>query len=128
MHEPGCAVYTRQMYNQAVLDNFMGDEYVGAERKQPLKERMATSVNGVQKLTAQAKAATGHNGGPFAGKSKRAKRGGGWKHPAKQGSSLPLGFDKPKPDASAQLGSDKPPIQCFKCKELGHVVAMCPNK
>jgi len=33
LHEVGCALYTRHMYNQSVVDNFLGDEYVGAERK-----------------------------------------------------------------------------------------------
>ena len=41
----------RHMYNQAVVDNFLGDEYVGAERNQPLKERMAASVKEVHKLS-----------------------------------------------------------------------------
>ena len=40
------------MYNHAVVDNFLGDEYVGAEQKQPLTERMMTSVKRVEKLVA----------------------------------------------------------------------------
>ena len=92
------------------MHNFLGDEYIGAERKQPLNKRMATWVTEVHKLTAQAKESTGNAGGPFAGKSKRAKGGGGWKYTAKQGGSLPPGFDKPKPVACVQLDSDKPPI------------------
>ena len=52
MHEVGCAVHIKLRYNQAVVDNFLGDEYVGTKRKQALKERMATSVKEVQKLTA----------------------------------------------------------------------------
>ena len=47
LHEDGCAMYIRHMYNHVVVENFMGGEYVGAERKQPLKERMATSVKEV---------------------------------------------------------------------------------
>ena len=59
LHEAGCALYIKYRYNQAVVDNFLGDEFVGAERKQPLKERMATSVKEVQKQTAQALKAVG---------------------------------------------------------------------
>ncbi len=55
-------------------------------------------------------------------------RGNGWKQPAKQGGAIPPGFKKPKPAAGGQLGGDKPPIQCYKCKELGHVAANCLNK
>ncbi len=66
---------------------------------------------------------------PYAGKSRKGGRGGGgWKQPAKQPSGLPPGFDKQKPAAGGQLGGDRDPIQCFKCKEMGHVAAMCPNK
>ncbi len=49
LHEAGCALCIKYRYNQAVVDNFLGDEFVGAERKQPLKERMATSVKEVPK-------------------------------------------------------------------------------
>ncbi len=129
LHEAGCALYIRHRYNQAVVDNFLGDEYVGAERKQPLKERMAASVKEVQKLSQAAKTAVGIAGGPYAGKSRKGGRGGGnWKQPAKQPGGLPPGFDKPKPAAGGQLGGDRGPLQCFKCKEMGHVAAMCPNK
>jgi len=43
-------------------------------------------------------------------------------------SSLTPGFEKPKPGAGVQLGGDKLLIRCFKCKNLGHVTANCPNK
>jgi hypothetical protein len=56
-----------------VVDNFLGDEFVGAERKQPLKERMSISVKEVQKLTTYALKAVGNAGGPFAKKSRRGK-------------------------------------------------------
>ena len=127
LHEVGCALYIKYRYNQAVVDNFLGDEFVGAERKQPLKERMATSVKEVQKLTAHAMKAVGNAGGPFAKKSRRG-RGSGWKQAAKNGGAIPPGFEKLKPAAGGQLGGDRPPIQCFKCKEVGHVAANCPNK
>jgi hypothetical protein len=129
LNEVGYALYIRHKYNQAVVDNFLGDEYVGAERKQSLKERMAASVKEMQKLSQAAKTAVGIAGGPYARKSRKGGRGGGgWKQPAKQPSSLPPGFDKPKPAAGGQLGGDRDPVQCFKCKEMGHVAAMCPNK
>jgi len=53
------------------LDNFVGDEFVGAERKLPLKDMMATSVKEAQKLSAQAKSAVGLAGAPFTGKASR---------------------------------------------------------
>jgi hypothetical protein len=74
---------------------------------------MATSVKEVQKLSAHAMKIVGNAGGPFAKRSKRG-RGGNWKQPARQCSSLPPGFEKPKPAARGQLGGDKLPIQCFK--------------
>ncbi len=120
-------MYIKYKYNQAVVDVFLGDEFVGAERKQLLKERMATSVKEVQKQTTQALKAVGNAGGPFGEKRKRA-RGSGWKQPAKQGGAIPPGYEKLKPAAGGQLGGDKPPIQCYKCKEFGHVAANCPNK
>ena len=60
--------------------------------------------------------------GHFAKKSRRG-RGSGWKQPEKQGNSIPPGFEKPKPAAGGQLDGERPPIQCFKCKEVGHVAA-----
>ena len=111
LHEARCAMYIMHMYNHAVVDNFLGDEYIGAERNAPLiKEKMATSVKEVLKLIAKAKAATGNDGGPFAGKSKRVKGGGRWKQPAKQGGFLPPGFDEPKSSVGGQLGTDRPKI------------------
>ena len=66
---------------------------------------------------------------PYAGKSRKGGRGGdSWKQPAKQPGGLPPGFDKPKPASGGQLGGERGPIQCFKCKEMGHVASMCPNK
>ena len=95
LHEAGCAIYKKYRYNQVVVDNFLGDEFVGAERKQPLKKRMTTSVKEVHKLTAQALKAVGNARGPLAKKSRRG-RGGNWKQHARQGSSLPPGFEIPK--------------------------------
>ncbi len=120
-------MYINYRYNHVVVDNFLGHEFVEAERKQPLKERMATLVKEMQKQTAQALKAVGNAGGPFGGKRKRTK-GSGWKQPAKQGGAIPPGFEKPKPAAGGLLGGDKPPIQCYKCKEFGHVAANFPKK
>ena len=50
LHEAACALYIRHKYNQAAMDNFVGDEYVGSERKLPLKEKISSSVKEVQKL------------------------------------------------------------------------------
>ena len=58
-------VYIRHKFNQIVVHNFVGDEYVGSERKLPLKEKITTSLKKVRKLSAQAKAAVGVAGGPF---------------------------------------------------------------
>jgi hypothetical protein len=33
LHEVDCALYIKYKYNQAVVDHFVGDEFVGAERK-----------------------------------------------------------------------------------------------
>jgi len=76
LHEVGCALYIKYRYNQTVVDNLLGDEFIGAERNQPLKERMATSVKEVQKLTAHALKAVGNAGGPFAKKRWRGKGSG----------------------------------------------------
>jgi hypothetical protein len=61
-----------------------------------LKERMATSVKEVQKLSAQAQKAVGDAGGPFDEKSRRGRKRGSWSQPEKTGSSLSPGFDKQK--------------------------------
>jgi hypothetical protein len=70
------SLYIKHRYNQTVVDNFLGYKYVGAERMQPLKERIVTSLKVVQKLSAQAQKAVGNDGGPFAKKIKRSKKRG----------------------------------------------------
>ena len=86
------------------MENFVGDEYAGSERKLPLKERMATSVKEVQKLSTHANAAVSVAGGPFSGKNKGRGVGCDFKQPAAKGGSLPLGFDKPKAATGEQAG------------------------
>jgi hypothetical protein len=71
---------------------------------------MTTFVKEVQKLTSEAKAANRNVGGPFDRNSKRTKREGSWKKPAKHDSSLLPGFDKTKLVVELQLGNDRPPI------------------
>ncbi len=99
---------------------------MGSERKLPLKERMATSVKEVQKLSAQAKATVGVAGGPASGKRTGRGGGGGSKQPASKGASLPTGFDKKA--ATGEQAGRRNDIQCFKCKEQEHFAKDCPNK
>ncbi len=81
LNEAGSALYIRHVYNLAVVDNFLGDEFFGADRTAPMKERMRASVKEVQKLSARAKAAVGQAGCPFGGRAprqpKRQKAQGG---------------------------------------------------
>ncbi len=77
------------------MDNLVGDEFAGAERKLPLKERMATSLKEVQKLSAHAKSTVGLAGGPFTGKARRRCGRGGLKEPDAKG-NLTLGLRNPR--------------------------------
>ena len=80
LHEAASALYIRHIYNPTVVENFLGDEFFGADRSTPMKERMRTSVKEVQKLSAHANAAMENAGGPFCGKTaKRHKAKGQWK-------------------------------------------------
>ncbi len=67
--EAASALYIKHIYNPADVENFLGDEFFGADRSEPMKERMRTSVKEVQKLSTQAKAAAGNAGGPFGGRT-----------------------------------------------------------
>ncbi len=82
LNEAGSALYIRNVYNPTVVENFLGDEFFGADRTAPMKERMRVSVKEVQKLSAQAKAAVGQAGGPFGGrtpKQPKKPKGAGWR-------------------------------------------------
>jgi hypothetical protein len=52
LHEASCALYIRHKYNHDVVDNSVCNEFIGAERKLHLKDRMKTSVKEVHKLSA----------------------------------------------------------------------------
>jgi hypothetical protein len=117
--EPGAALYLHHKYNAVVAENFVWDEFFGADHKLDMKVRMMASVKEVQKLSADAKKAVGVAGGPFFGagvkppRPPRRNRGGG----AGGGDrSLLLGFAKPGASAPGeQLGNKKGKIVCFKC-------------
>ncbi len=97
MNEAGAALYVHHKYNAAVAENFVGDEFFGADRKLDMKARMRVSVKEVQKLSAYAKKAVGAAGGPTYGASgKRTRRRGNRARAAGGGDrSLPPGFGKP---------------------------------
>ncbi len=50
INEASAALYVQQKYNSAVAENFVGDEFCGADRKLDMKARMRASVKEVQKL------------------------------------------------------------------------------
>ncbi len=80
----------------AVAENFVGDEFFGADRKLDMKTRRRASVKEVQKLSADAKKAVGSAGGPTygdAGKRSRPSRRG-----SRAGSAA--GGDRSSPPAS----------------------------
>ncbi len=95
LHEAASTLYIRHIYNPTVVENFLGDEFFGADRSAPMKERMRTSLKEVQKLSAQAKAAVGNAGGPFGGRTpKRPKVKGQWKQQPARGTYVPQGYEK----------------------------------
>ncbi len=69
MNEASAALYVQHKCNDAVAENFVGDEFFGADRKLDMKARMRASVKEVQKLSADAKKAVGAAGGPTYGAS-----------------------------------------------------------
>ncbi len=111
-------------------ENFIGDDFFGADRKLPLKERMRASIKEVEKLSAQAKVAVGKAGGPFPKKvpSMPNPRKGATPskplNPRREETDLLPGYEKSKP-------GDKPSFKdlpYFKCFEKGHLARYCPNK
>ncbi len=91
---------------------------------------MRASVNEVQKLSVQGKAAVENAGAPFPRKGPFRPNPRKGATPSKPSNSrrkktyLPPGFGKSKP-------GDKPSFQdlpCFKCVEEGHLAIDCPNK
>jgi hypothetical protein len=130
LNEAASVFYIRHKYNKVVEENFVGDDFFGADRKLPLKDRMRASVKELQKLSAQAKAAVGNAGGPFPKKapSRLNPRKGATpskpSNPRREKSELPPGFRKSKP-------WDKPSFKdlpLFKCFEKGHLARDCPDK
>jgi hypothetical protein len=47
LHEAACTLYIRHQYHPAVVENFLGDEFFGAERATVMKDRMRASVKEV---------------------------------------------------------------------------------
>jgi hypothetical protein len=79
MNEAGATLYVLHKYNATIAENFVKDEFFGADRKLDIKVRMKTSVKEVQKLSADANKAVGSAGGPTygaAGKRSRSSRRG----------------------------------------------------
>ena len=130
LNEAGAALYVQHKYNAAVAENFVGDEFFGADRKLDMKARMRASVKEVQKLSADAKKAVGTAGGPTYGASgKRNRRRGNRAGAAGGGDrSLPHGFAKLAANNPGDQLGKKQEIVCFKCREKGHFARDCPNK
>ena len=68
LHVATYAMYIKHHYNPAVVENFLGDEFLGTDRSAPMKQRMRTSTKEVHKLSVQANATVGNAGSPSAGK------------------------------------------------------------
>jgi hypothetical protein len=64
LSEAGSALYVLHTYNAAVAGDFVGDEFIGAERSLDLRAWMRASVREVRKLSAAALKAVGVTGGP----------------------------------------------------------------
>ncbi len=129
LNEAASALYIRHKYNKAVEENFTGDDFFGADRKLPLKDRTRTSVKEVQTVSAQSRAAVGDAGGAF------PKRTPGRPNPKKvpppfkpsaprTEPEFPPGYVKPKLPVRPALKD----LPCFKCFEKGHLARDCPNK
>jgi hypothetical protein len=47
LHEAACALYIMHQYNPAVVNDFIGDEFFGADKTATMKDRMRTSLKKV---------------------------------------------------------------------------------
>ncbi len=128
--EPGDALYVHHKYSSAVAENFVGDEFFGADRKLDMKTRIRASVKEAQKLSADAKKAVGVAGGPsYGAPGKRNKKRGNRAGLALGGDrSFPPGFVKLAVDVLGEQLGKKREIVCFQCQEKGHFARNCPNK
>ncbi len=130
LNEAAFALYIRHKYNKAMEEDFVGDDFFGADRKLPLKERMRASVKEVRKLSAQVKAAVGNAGGSFSKKapSKPSPRKGATpcmpSNPRREETEFPPGFGKSKPEEKRSFKD----LHYFKCFEKGHLARDCPNE
>jgi hypothetical protein len=109
-------LYIRYKYNKAVEENFVGDDFFGADRKLPLKQRIRASVKEMRKVSAQAKAVVGNAGGPFTKKAPtmpNPRKGvvpSKPSNPRREETELPPGFGKSKPGEKPSFKD----LPCFK--------------
>ncbi len=59
VHEASHAVYLKHVYNNTVAETFLGDELFGADRTDPVEDKVDKAVKRVHKLSTVAKGAVG---------------------------------------------------------------------